>query len=103
MSVGELGVGVKDPFRAPVELEVEGAAGEVPVEVDVFSLALLPARGDGGNRSFGNAERGKDVLQERRLVLRSEKPDGSLRCLRRHSALTLTVSPTRLSMRRSSS
>ena len=103
MGAGELGVARERPVRPAIELEVEGAAGEVLVEFDVFSLALLLARGDGGDRTLGNTERGKDVLQEGRLVLRSEKPDGSLRCLRRHSALTLTVSPTRLSMRRSSS
>ena len=100
----ELGVARERPVRPAIELEVEGAPREVLVELDVLTLALLPARGDRGDGAIGNAERGKDVFQERRLVLGSEKPDGSSRLrLSLHSALTFTDSPTRFSMRRSSS
>ncbi len=107
MGAGQLGILAERSIRPAVELEIEAASREVAtefLELDAAGFALLPAGSDSGDRTVGNAERGEDVFQERRLILRSEEPDGSLLgFLSLHSALTLTVSPTRSSMRRSSS
>ncbi len=74
----QLGVDPVDVLRPRVQAQVDHAAAEVLAEVLVLVLALLPARGDGGDAT-GDAELVHRLAQGRVEALRPKEDDGTRR------------------------